>query len=143
MIPRALTFIVLSIVCALGTRIVMIGAPKNEFITGWRKTLVKLLSKFTCRVSLFALSFVWIKHVNEDSMDYSPWLGKDYKAYLPQKRAPIIIANHQSWSVNNNVTIGYSNSDVKSRISFLHSSLLGERLSTIWFCSQSYWVTLC
>lgn len=143
MIPRALTFMALSIVCAVGTRIAMIGAPKSEFITGWRKTIVKLISKFTCRVSLFVLSFVWIKHVNEDSMDYSPWLGEDYKTHTPLKRAPIIIANHQSWSVNNNISIGYFNSDVKPRIPFLHSSSFSEGLPIIWFCGQSHWITLC
>jgi len=100
MITRCLIFIILSIICALGTRIVMIGVPKDKLITGWRKTAVKIISKLTCRISLFFLSFIWIRQIKETSMDYSAWLGEDYKEYEPKKRAPIIISNHQSWSVS-------------------------------------------
>lgn len=98
MVPRVLIFALLSFVCAAGTRIAMIGAPKDKPVTGCRRVITRLIGKFTCRVSLFFLSFVWFSYVDED-LDYSEWLGTGYKKEAPGKRAPVIIANHQSWSV--------------------------------------------
>jgi hypothetical protein len=75
----------------------MIGAPKNQYTIGWRRTIIKCIISTMSRLGLFIISFVWFSYIDEDSVDYTEWLGKDYKP--PKERAPIIIANHQSWLV--------------------------------------------
>lgn len=99
MVPRLLIFATLSLLCAIGTRLVMIGAPPNKPITGCRRTIIKFIIGTASRIGLFFLSLVWFRHIEDDSFDYSEWLGKDYKLQTPCKRPPIIVVNHQSWTV--------------------------------------------
>ena len=85
-------------ICAGGISLIMIGAPKDKLLCGWRKIATKIIIRTLARIGLFFMSFVWIKEVYDD-VDYSEWLGKNYKTKTPKTRAPIIISNHQSWSV--------------------------------------------
>ena len=98
MIPRAFIFLTFSAMYAGGVKLIVLGAPKNELLCGWRRVAVKFITKLFCRTGLFLFSFVWIRDIYVDA-DYSEWLGKDYKSKSPKMRPPIIISNHQSWSV--------------------------------------------
>ena len=93
-----ITYLLLSLVLGITIRIVMIGAKANEPPKGWRKVVVKFVGQVIVRTALFVQSFVWVSHRNMD-VDYSEWLGADWKSGQPLSRAPIIVANHQSWSV--------------------------------------------
>ncbi len=98
MVPRALSYIVGSFWLALFIRLIMIGAKRGEHIQGWRKVMARLMTKVCCRFGLLVMSFAWISNKDED-IDYSPWLGPDWKSGRPTGRPPIIVSNHQSWSV--------------------------------------------
>ena len=95
---RVILYLTFSIICAVGTSLVLIGADRDKLISGWRKTAARLVGRFSCRCGLFCLSFLWISEIHE-KIDYSKWLGDDYKKHQPKTRPPIIISNHQSWSV--------------------------------------------
>jgi len=75
----------------------MIGVAENQPLFGLRKIIAKFFSRLASRINLFSASFIWISYRNPN-IDYTEWLGANYKNELP-KRPPIIIGNHQSWSV--------------------------------------------
>lgn len=76
----------------------MIGVKENEPLAGWRKAIVKFAARIICRIGLFLMSFLWISYKHE-KIDYSEWLGPDWKSEQKNTRSPMIIANHQCWSV--------------------------------------------
>ena len=97
-LPRVIGFVVISLILAVTIRLVMIGSKEGEPITGWRKFVVKVVGRCCTRAGLFLQSFLRVEH-KYVSVDYSEWLGPDWKAHQPHEKPPIIIANHQSWSV--------------------------------------------
>ena len=97
-IPRTILFVSISFILAITTKLMILGTPSNRPLSGWRKAIAKFAGQLITRIGLFIQSFLWITNKQENT-DYSEWLGPDYKAQASTKRAPIIIANHQSWSV--------------------------------------------
>lgn len=96
-LPRFLIYLLFCAILAFSIRILMIHADKSKPISGWRKVIVRFLGRTITRSGLFVQSFMWINHKN-DTIDYSKWLGPDYKTQKIE-RPPIIISNHMSWSV--------------------------------------------
>ena len=89
---------VLSIIVGL----FLIGTEEGKPLIGFRRFIIKNLAMKMTRLGLFLGSFIWISRVN-DEIDYSEWLGLNYKEFRESKenqgRAPIIIMNHLSWTV--------------------------------------------
>lgn len=77
----------------------MIGADPSRPVYGWRKAIIRIWGRISSRIDLFLISFIWISHKNID-VDYTAWLGPNYKAQVKGTKPPIIISNHISWSVS-------------------------------------------
>jgi len=95
MVPRLIGFLGATIICCIAVWFIMLGAgPK---VSHTRHILIKWFAKVLGRVGLFCGSYLWITHTH-DEVDYSKWLGKDYKEKMPNKRPPVIVSNHRTWS---------------------------------------------
>eukprot|EP00826_Nyctotherus_ovalis_P052042 TRINITY_DN6553_c0_g1_i6.p1 TRINITY_DN6553_c0_g1~~TRINITY_DN6553_c0_g1_i6.p1 ORF type:complete len:232 (-),score=34.83 TRINITY_DN6553_c0_g1_i6:430-1104(-) len=65
-------------------------------LLGWRRKGMIIVGYIASRTILFCMSFVYIKYKDLD-VDYSPWLGKDWKT--PADKPPIMISNHRGCMV--------------------------------------------
>eukprot|EP00826_Nyctotherus_ovalis_P021095 TRINITY_DN16741_c0_g1_i1.p1 TRINITY_DN16741_c0_g1~~TRINITY_DN16741_c0_g1_i1.p1 ORF type:complete len:208 (+),score=40.53 TRINITY_DN16741_c0_g1_i1:77-700(+) len=90
MLPRFVIFISMLIVAWAFLKVLSIGSKHP--LLGWRRTVMIAVVKHAARIILFCISFVYIKY-DDFKIDYSQWLGKDWKA--PEEAIPILIANHR------------------------------------------------
>jgi len=82
----------------MATKIATIGVNEDKPLSGVKKMFVKFCGRAVCRLGLLAQSYIWVQNLYPD-IDYSEWLGPDWKKNQPKGRPPIMIGNHQSWSV--------------------------------------------
>lgn len=90
MIPRVIIFLSSSVFMFTTIRLLSIGESSFP-LKGWKRVIMKFVTRISARLMLFGMSFVWISRTKE-KIDYTKWFGEDYKP--PKERAPIIISNH-------------------------------------------------
>ena len=127
MIPRVIGFLTATITCTIAVWIILIGSEPKAM--GWRRWLVWLFSSTLGRVGLFCGSYLWISY-KDDDIDYSPWLGEDWKG-KNKIRPPIIISNHRTWS---DVLLYMTTSEFPCYVSSVHI----RRFPFYGFLAQSY-----
>ena len=77
--------------------ILLRGYDKKDYLklSGWKYELVKVLMKSCARLCLFLTCYFWVEHDKDHDIDYSEFLGPDWKAEWDG--APTYVANHTSW----------------------------------------------
>ena len=94
MVPRMLIFASGVISITMFVHIISVGSKLP--LTGLRRKIMVLFGRMIGRIMLFSLSFTWVSYA-DDKIDYSSWLGKEYKP--SEEKPPIIISNHRGCSV--------------------------------------------
>jgi len=81
----------------------MIGQDRSQPISGVRYKII-FWSYWICARVIISACFFWptIKYVTEDEVDYSYYLGADYKSkqQLPNKVSTLVCGPHQTWADN-------------------------------------------
>ena len=101
MLPRVLLLIIVFASLPWLVRILLIGIDVDKPVTGWRKKVVQVLGKISGRLSLFCVSFIWITYRTDNNIDYTPWLGSDWRSHMGENTVvpPIMTANHRACTV--------------------------------------------
>ena len=99
MLPRFALFLVdilgLTVVLVLLT----LGHDFRKPLPRWRRSIAKLCFSIAASIQTLSLG-LFLRSEKEESVDYSEWLGADYKnSKLPEgKKCPTIVANHSGWN---------------------------------------------
>lgn len=94
MVPRMLINIFCMSTLPIIVRILLIGTNPAH-ASQFRKKLIRLAGQIYARLTLFGESIIWINYV-EDNIDYTKWLGRNYKVNISMGRPPIVISNHRA-----------------------------------------------
>ena len=77
--------------------ILLKGYSKQDYLklSGWKYEVVKVLMKSCARLCLFLTCYTSVDHIKDHDVDYSEFLGPDWKAEWDG--APTYVSNHTSW----------------------------------------------
>jgi len=99
LVPRALLNAICISFLALSIKLLCIGhdLDKGPIPDGCRKRCIRAVYFLTCSQGLWSAG-MGLKRVHHDELDYSEYLGPNYKeGYADVKKASTIVCNHCSW----------------------------------------------
>ena len=73
----------------------MIGVKDYTKVSGWRLKIFEVFGKSCSRLNLMLAGYWWVDFDKDTTIDYSEYLGPDWKAEWDG--APTYISNHTSW----------------------------------------------
>jgi hypothetical protein len=94
--PRLLAYVFWLIACFMLFQLSVIFHKDMSKIKDWQKELCKFLFSAFSRGALGIAYGYWNIKETELDVDYSPWLGPDWKPAFDPLRAPTLITNHVS-----------------------------------------------